>query len=129
MKRCAVDGCCEIILVAILRQAGCRNSKRESDCVAAVFTQDLQECHKRGLGAVSHFPGFPYVIVRTRGLLVPPLEQPRSPEFPLGVLTVTFAVPGAGITAVVIVACNCWLLVARVLTDLPLTTTTEAETN
>ena len=62
-------------------------------------------------------------------LLVPPLEQPRSPEFPLGVLTFTVAVPGAEITAVVTVTCNCWLLVARVLIVVPLMTTTEAETN
>jgi hypothetical protein len=51
------------------------------------------------------------------------------PEFPLGVLTFTLAVPGAEITAVVIVACNCWLLVARVLSAVPLMTTTEDETN
>ena len=35
------------------------------------------------------------MIVKTRLLLVPPLEQPISPEFPLGVLTVTLAVPEA----------------------------------
>jgi hypothetical protein len=47
------------------------------------------------------------VIVKTRARLVPPLAQPRSPEFPLGVLTVTLAVPGAEIKEVVIVTCNC----------------------
>ena len=47
------------------------------------------------------------MIVKTRALLVPPLVHPRSPEFPLGVLTFTLAVPAADITAVVIVACNC----------------------
>jgi hypothetical protein len=70
-----------------------------------------------------------YVTVKVRAWLVPPLEQPRSLEFPLGVLTVTLAVPAAEMTAAVIVACNCRLLVARVLTAVPLTTTTEAETN
>jgi len=62
-------------------------------------------------------------------LLVPPLEQPKSPEFPLGVLTVTLAVPGAEITAVVIVTCNCVLLATRVLSAVPLMSTTEDETN
>jgi len=67
-------------------------------------------------------------MVRTKALLVPPLVQPRSLEFPLGVLTFTLAVPGAEITAVVIVACNCWLLVASVLSVVPFATTTEDET-
>jgi hypothetical protein len=53
------------------------------------------------------FQGFAYVIVKTRAWLFPPLVQPRLPEFPLGVLTVTLAVPAAEITAVVIVVCNC----------------------
>jgi len=69
------------------------------------------------------------VIVKTREPLVPPLLQPRLPEFPLGVLTFTLALPAPEITAVVIVACNCWLLVARVVKVVPLTTTTEDETN
>jgi hypothetical protein len=69
------------------------------------------------------------VTVKTRAWLVPPLEQPRSLEFPLGVWAVTLAAPEAEITDVVIVACNCRLLVARVLTAVPLTTTTEDETN
>jgi len=46
------------------------------------------------------------VIVKTREPLVPPLLQPRLPEFPLGVLTVTLVVPAAEITAVVIIAFN-----------------------
>ena len=50
-------------------------------------------------------------------------------EFPLGVLTVTLAVPGAEIRAVVIVTCNCWLLMTVVLSVVPLMTTTEDETN
>jgi hypothetical protein len=69
------------------------------------------------------------VTVKVRAWLVPPLEQPRSLEFPLGVLTFTLAAPAAEITDDVIVACNCRLLVARVLTAVPLTTMTEAETN
>ena len=67
-------------------------------------------------------------MVKGRAWLVPPLVQPRSPEFPLGVLTVALAVPGAEMTAVVIVTCACWLLVTLVLSVVPLMTTTEAET-
>jgi predicted aconitase with swiveling domain len=40
-----------------------------------------------------------------------------------------FAIPGAGISAVVIVTCNSVLLVTSVLTSIPFTTTTEEETN
>lgn len=61
--------------------------------------------------------------------LVPPLLQPKSPELPLGVLTVTLAVPGAEITAVVIVTCNCVLLMTKVLSCVPLMSTIEDETN
>ena len=68
-------------------------------------------------------------MVNTRALLVPPLEQPRLPEFPLGVLTVTLTAPGAETKAVVIVACICWLFVTLVVSVVPLTTTTEDETN
>jgi hypothetical protein len=68
-------------------------------------------------------------MVKTRAPLVPPLVQPRSPEFPLGVLTVTLAVPAAEISAEVIVACNWVLLVTKVLSIVPLMTTTEDETN
>jgi hypothetical protein len=70
-----------------------------------------------------------YVIVKTRALLVPPLVQPRSLEFPPGVLTVTLADPVAEITAVVRVSCNCVLLITRVLTVVPLISPTEDETN
>jgi hypothetical protein len=69
------------------------------------------------------------VIVKTRLPLVPPLLQPKSPEFPLGVSTATSAVPGAEITAVVMVTCNWVLLVTTVLSFVPLMTTTEDETN
>ncbi len=68
-------------------------------------------------------------MVNTRALLVPPLVQPTSPEFPPGVSTVMFAVPGAEITVVVIVTCNCVLLVTKVLSFVPLMTPTEDETN
>jgi hypothetical protein len=47
------------------------------------------------------------VIIKTKTWLVPPLVQPGSPEFPLGVLTVTLAVPGAEINAVVVMTYNC----------------------
>jgi hypothetical protein len=68
-------------------------------------------------------------MVKTRAPLVPPLVQPKSPEFPLGVFTVTLAVPGAEITAAVIVTCNTVLLVTTVFSCAPLTITTEDETN
>ena len=69
------------------------------------------------------------MIVKTSAPLVPPLVQPRSAEFPLGVLTVTLTLPGAEITEAVIVTCNCVLLVTRVFRLFPLMTTTEDETN
>jgi hypothetical protein len=69
------------------------------------------------------------VIVSWREPLVPPLEQPKSPEFPLGVWTVTAAVPGAEITEVVRVTCSCVLLVTRVVSAVPLMTPTVEETN
>ena len=69
-----------------------------------------------------------YVMVRVRGLLVPPLVQPKSPEFPLGVLMVTLAVPGPVMTALVSVTCNWELLRIWVLRVVPLTTTTEDDT-
>jgi hypothetical protein len=59
---------------------------------------------------------------------VPPLVQPKSPEFPLGVLTVTLAVPGVEITAAVMVTCNCVLLVTKVVSAVPFITPTVAET-
>ena len=68
-------------------------------------------------------------MVKTRAWLVPPLVHPKDPEFPLGVLTVTFAVPGAEIAAVVIVIFNCVLLRTKVLRVAPLTSTTDDETN
>jgi hypothetical protein len=69
------------------------------------------------------------MTVSERALLVPPLVQPTSPVFPLGVWTVTLAVPGAEIAVVLSVTCNCVLLVTRVLSVVPLTTPTEDETN
>jgi len=45
--------------------------------------------------------------VNTRTLLSPPLVQPKSPEFPLGVCTETFTDPGPEITPVVSVTFNC----------------------
>jgi hypothetical protein len=68
------------------------------------------------------------VIASVRALLVPPLVQPTSPEFPLGVSTVTVAVPGAETAVVVIVTCNWVLLVTKVLSVVPLMTPTEDET-
>ena len=67
-------------------------------------------------------------MVRVRALVVPPLVQPRLPEFPLGVLMVTLAVPGLVMNAVVSVTCNWELLRTCVLRVVPLITTTEDDT-
>ena len=69
-----------------------------------------------------------YVMVRVRAWLVPPLVQPRLPEFPLGVLMVTLAVPGSVMSAVVSVTCNWELLRTWVLRVVPLIMTTEDDT-
>ena len=69
------------------------------------------------------------MTVKTRVLLVPPLVHPKFPEFPLGVLTDTFKVPGAEITAVVIVIFNCVLFRIKVFCDTPFTCPKEDETN
>src|ERR1019366_4979971 len=68
-------------------------------------------------------------MVNTSTLLLPPLAQPRSPEFPPGVCTTTFTAPGPEIKPVVIVTFNCLLLTTVVLRVFPLMTTTEDETN
>ena len=68
-------------------------------------------------------------MVKVSAWLVPPLEQPRLPEFPAGVWTVTLAVPGAEIKEFVIVTCSVVLLVTTVLSVVPLTTPTEDATN
>jgi hypothetical protein len=68
-------------------------------------------------------------MVKVRAWLVPPLVQPKAPEFPAGVFTLILAVPGPEMMAVVIVICNCVLLVTTVLTRVPLITPTEDATN
>ena len=67
-------------------------------------------------------------MVRVRALLVPPLVQPRLPEFPLGVWMVTLAVPGPVMSAFVSVTCIWELLRTWVLRVVPLITTTEDDT-
>src|SRR5579862_4109268 len=69
-----------------------------------------------------------YVMVSVSALVVPPLVQPRYPELPLGVLTVTFALPGPEIKLVVIVTCNFWLLWTVVVSVVPLMITTDDDT-
>jgi hypothetical protein len=68
------------------------------------------------------------VMVNTSESLVPPLLHPRFPEFPLGVVTFTLAVPEAEISAVVIVTCNSPAFGTCVASVVPLMTTTEDET-
>jgi hypothetical protein len=67
-------------------------------------------------------------MVKTSASLDPPLLHPRSPEFPLGVVTFTLAVPEAEINAVVIVTCNSPAFGTCVASVVPLMTTTEDET-
>jgi hypothetical protein len=68
-------------------------------------------------------------MVSVSALLVPPLLQPRLPELPDGVFTVTLALPGPVIKVDVMVAVNCVLLTTVVVSAVPLMTTTEEETN
>ena len=67
--------------------------------------------------------------VRTRTLLVPPLEQPRLPVLPDGVCTATLKVPGAGIMEELIVTVAWELLSTEVARVAPLKTTSEDATN
>src|SRR5215470_19120613 len=66
--------------------------------------------------------------VNTSTLLLPPLVQPRSPEFPLGVSTLTFTGPGPEITSVLRRIFSCWLLATVAPSALPLMTTSDDET-
>ena len=61
--------------------------------------------------------------------LLPPLEQPRLPELPAGVCTMTLKVPGAGIMEEVMVTVSWELLFTEVVRVAPLKTTTEEATN
>jgi hypothetical protein len=69
------------------------------------------------------------LTVKTRVLLVPPLEQPTSVVLPPGVCTETLKVPAAGIMAEVMVAVIWELVFTEVATTTPLKTITEEETN
>ena len=66
-----------------------------------------------------------YVTVKVNALLFPPLSQPRSPERLAGVCTRTWAVPGAEIWVVVMVACNWVVLITVVGKAAPFHTITE----
>jgi hypothetical protein len=68
------------------------------------------------------------LTVRTCPLLVPPLEQPRSPVVPAGVWTRAVKLPGAGIMEDVIVTVSWELLMTVVARVAPLKTTTEEAT-
>jgi len=69
------------------------------------------------------------LIVSTSTLLLPPLLQPRSEEFPLGVSTLTLTDPGPEMRPDVSVTFSCVLLTTVVLSAVPLSSTSEAETN
>src|SRR5262245_57686882 len=69
-----------------------------------------------------------HCTVRVRALLVPPLVQPTSPTFPLGVITLMLNCPGPEITPVVSVICSCWLEFTVGPRGFPLITISDAET-
>jgi hypothetical protein len=62
-------------------------------------------------------------------LLVPPLVQPRSPEFPSGVFTIIFTVPGPEITSVESFTVNFCALKTVAAMGVEFTITCDAETN
>lgn len=68
------------------------------------------------------------LTVRTWLLLVPPLEQPRSPLLPAGVCTTILKLPGAGIMEEAILTVSAELLTTTVARVAPLKTTTEEDT-
>src|SRR5690349_2729847 len=74
-------------------------------------------------------PSDSQLTVSVSTLLVPPLLQPTSLVLPLGVTTLTLAFPGAEITLVVSITCNCLPLVADAASTLPLITISDAGTN
>ena len=67
------------------------------------------------------------VTVKVTAGLSPPLSQPRSPERLAGVWTTTWALPGAEIWAVVIVASICEALTTVVGKAAPFQMTSEEE--
>src|SRR6476661_9364699 len=69
-----------------------------------------------------------HCTVSVRALLVPPLVQPTSPTFPLGVITLMLNCPGPEITPVVSVICSCWLEFTVGPRGFPLITISDAET-
>ena len=79
-----------------------------------------------GLEAISSAGG--QLTVRIWALLVPPLEQPRSPLLPAGVCTTTLKVPEAGINEDVMLTVISDLLITALARVAPLKTTTEEET-
>jgi hypothetical protein len=81
---------------------GCRTGPRSS-CHATRIPTMMPSIRLRA----SRPPLSPQLTVKTSTLLLPPLVQPRSAEFPLGVCTVTFTGPGPEITPVVRVTFNC----------------------
>lgn len=62
-------------------------------------------------------------------LLLPPLVQPISAEFPVGVNTLTLTIPGPAMIPVVSITFRFELLTTAVLSDWLFITTSEAATN
>ena len=76
------------------------------------------------------FPrSLPQFTVKTSALLFPPLVQPKSPVFPLGVDTLTVTGPGPEITPVVSIIFSFSLLTIVAPSVLPLITTWDEDTN
>lgn len=78
---------------------------------------------------MSRYPAEGQLTFSRSTLLWPPLLQPKSEEFPLGVSTLTFTDSGPEITPVVSVTFSCVLLTTVVLSAVPLILTSEAATN
>lgn len=74
-------------------------------------------------------PAINQLTVSISTLLFPPLVQPKSDEFPLGVCTCTFTAPGPEIIPVVSVTFSFESLSTPVASGVPLMRTTEADTN
>jgi hypothetical protein len=77
-------------------------------------------------GAIHDWPA--HSTVRVRALLVPPLVQPTSPTFPLGVITLIVNCPGPEITPVVSIICSCCAEFTVAPRGFPLITISDAET-
>jgi hypothetical protein len=103
--------------------SGLKSFQDDALCGGLVRTEPLP------FPAAQHDQYRSQLTVKTRVLLVPPLEQPTSVVLPPGVCTATLKAPAAGIMAEVMVAVIWELLFTAVATTTPLKTITEEATN